>query len=82
VADTSWQESGLTYSNRPPVGTTLGSLNNPTASNTTYEVPLDAGRIQPGGPVSLAIDSTNSDAFYVNSKEATTNRPQLVLTFS
>lgn len=82
VADTSWQEGGLTYSNRPPVGTTLGSLNNPTASNTTYEVPLDAGRIQPGGPVSLAIDSTNSDAFYVNSNEATTNRPQLVLTFS
>jgi hypothetical protein len=82
VADTSWGEGSLTYSNRPPVGTSLGSLNNPTASNTTYEIPLDAGQIQPGGPVSLAIDSTNSDAFYVNSKEATTNRPQLVLTFS
>jgi hypothetical protein len=82
VADSSWEEGSLTYSNRPPLGTTLGSLNNPTASNTTYEIPLNAGQIQPGGPVSLAIDSTNSDAFYVNPKEATTNRPQLVLTFS
>jgi hypothetical protein len=82
VADTSWEEGSLTYSNRPPVGTSLGSLNNPTASNTTYEIPLNAGQIQPGGPLSLAMDSTNSDAFYVNSKEATTNRPQLVLTFA
>jgi hypothetical protein len=33
-----------------------------------------------GGLVTLAVKSAAADAFYVNSREATTARPQLVLT--
>jgi hypothetical protein len=84
VADSSWTESGLTYNTRPAVGAaSLGSVGN-TSSNTTYSISLDAGQLQSliGGQLTLALDSTGGagDAFYVNSREATANRPQLALT--
>jgi Calcineurin-like phosphoesterase len=84
VSDSSWTESGLTYNTRPGVGAAnLGSVS-ATASNTTYSIPLNASQLQSliGGQLTLALDSTGGtgDAFYVNSREATTNRPQLLLT--
>jgi hypothetical protein len=84
VSDSSWTESGLTYSTRPAVGAAnLGSVSN-TASNTTYSITLNASQLQSlvGGQLTLALDATGGtgDAFYVNSREATANRPQLVLT--
>jgi hypothetical protein len=84
VADSSWTESGLTYNTRPAVGAAnLGSVAN-TNSNTTYSISLDAGQLQSliGGQLTLALDSTGGagDAFYVNSREATANPPQLALT--
>jgi hypothetical protein len=84
VADSSWTESGLTYNTRPAVGAAnLGSVAN-TNSNTTYSISLDAGQLQSliGGQLTLALDSTGGagDAFYVNSREAAANPPQLALT--
>ena len=84
VADSSWTEAGLTYNTRPAVGAaSLGSLS-ASAANTTYSIPLTVGQLQPliGGQLTLAIDSTGGagDAWYVNSREAAANRPQLVLT--
>jgi hypothetical protein len=84
VADSSWTESGLTYNTRPAVGAAnLGSVSN-TISNTTYSISLDASQLQSliGGQLTLALDSTGGagDAFYVNSREATANPPQLALT--
>ncbi len=81
VDDTSWSETTLTYNTRPSLLTTLGSVSN-TASNTTYDIPLDITTIQSklGGIISLGIDTQHSDAFYFNSKE-TTSKPQLILEF-
>jgi hypothetical protein len=84
VSDSSWTESGLTYNTRPAVdAANLGSVSN-TASNTTYSITLNASQLQSliGGQLTLALDSTGGtgDAFYVNSREASVNRPQLVLT--
>jgi len=84
VSDSSWTESGLTYNSRPTVSaTSLGSIS-ATTSNTTYSITLDASQLQPllGGQLTLALDSTGGagDAFYVNSREALANPPQLVLT--
>jgi hypothetical protein len=84
VSDSSWTESGLTYGTRPAVGAAnLGSVSN-TTSNTTYSIVLNASQLQSliGGQLTLALDSTGGtgDAFYVNSREASVNRPQLVLT--
>jgi 3-phytase len=84
VSDSSWTESGLTYNTRPAVGAAnLGNLSN-SASNTTYSITLNASQLQSliGGQLTLALDSTGGagDAFYINSREAATNPPQLVLT--
>jgi hypothetical protein len=83
VPDSTWTESGLTYNSRPAVAAAnLGSVSN-TASNTTYSSTLDPGQLQSliGGQLTLAIDSTGGagDAFYVNSREAAANPPQLLL---
>jgi len=84
VPDSSWTESGLTYNFRPSVDPlSLGSVSG-TASNTTYAIILNAAQLQSliGGQLTVAIDSTGGagDAFYVNSREAGANPPQLVLT--
>lgn len=81
VSDTTWTESGLTYNNRPPPATTeLGSVSS-TASNSTYDISLTTAAIgsAAGGRLSLAIDSTGGDAFYVSSRETATP-PRLILT--
>jgi hypothetical protein len=83
VTDSTWTEAGLTFNTRPTIGAaSLGSVSN-TTSNTTYSINLNPSQLQPliGGQLTLALDSTGGagDAFYVNSREAPANRPQLVL---
>jgi hypothetical protein len=83
VSDSSWTEAGLTYNTRPAVGAAnLGSVSN-TGSNTTYSITLNPSQLQSliGGQLTLALDSTGGagDAFYVNSREAAANPPQLLL---
>ena len=83
VASDSWTEGGVTYDNRPALGTTIGTLG-PTAINTNYSVPLTASSLagELGQQLSLGLDSTSTDAVDLNSKEAggTTVPPKLVLT--
>ena len=84
VADDSWTEGGITYNNRPALGTVLGTLG-PTAINTGYSVPLAVSGLagEPGQQLSLGIDTASTDGLTLNSKEAgSTAAPQLVLTFN
>jgi hypothetical protein len=81
VSDTTWSESGLTYDNRPSASTAeLGSVSS-TASNSSYDISLTTAAIAAavGGRLSLAIDSTGGDAFYITSRETATP-PRLILT--
>jgi hypothetical protein len=83
VTTDGWSETGITYTNRPAMGTTaIGSLG-PTATNTGYSVPLTvtglAGEL--GQQLSLGLDSSSSDGLIINSREAgSTLAPKLVLT--
>ena len=84
VADDGWTESGITYNNKPALGTTLGTLG-PTATNTSYSVPLAvpglAGDL--GQQLSLGIDTASTDGLTLNSREAgSTVAPRLVLTLN
>ena len=82
VADDSWTESGITYSNRPALGTSIGTLG-PTTTNTSYNVPLTASGLagELGQQLSLGMDANSSDGLDLNSKEAgSTLAPKLVLT--
>jgi hypothetical protein len=83
ATDTTWSESGMTYNTKPALGTTvLGSVPAGSASATTYTVTLTPSQLQSavGGLLTLAVKGAAADTFYVNSKEAASARPQLVLT--
>ncbi|WP_457974440.1 phytase [Arthrobacter sp. D1-17] len=85
VTTDTWTESGtgaITYSNRPALGTSIGTLG-PTTTNTNYSVPLTASGLagELGQQLSLGLDSSSSDGLDLNSKEAgSTAAPKLVLT--
>ncbi len=79
VSDTIWSESAITFNNRPALGSTLGTITGPKAStwvevDITSEVALKVGQL-----MSLGIDSLSSDGADFNSKENTTNKPELVI---
>ncbi|WP_427116607.1 DUF7594 domain-containing protein [Pseudarthrobacter scleromae] len=83
VTDDSWTESGITYNNRPALGTSIGTLG-PTAANSNYSVPLTASALagELGQQLSLGLDATSTDGLDLNSKEAGSTAPKLVLTMS
>jgi hypothetical protein len=84
-ADKNWTETGITYTNRPALGTTSIGRLGPTTTNTNYNVSLTASALngELGGQLTLGLDSSSSDGLDLNSKEAgSTAAPKLVLTIS
>lgn len=82
VNDTSWQEDTITYQNSTETsGTVLGTLPKADSAHTSYEVPLDASKLQPylGKQVSLAIQSSGTDGLYLYAKESGVTSTQLIL---
>jgi len=82
VADDSWTESGITYTARPLLGSSIGTLG-PTTKNTNYSIPLTVSGLtgELGQQLSLGMDANSSDGLDLNSKEAgSTLAPKLVLT--
>jgi parallel beta-helix repeat protein len=80
VADTSWSESGLNFTNAPPVGAIAGS-SGPVAGGSWTEVDVTS-LVAGNGLLSLAMTSTSSTATGFASREAGGNAPQLVVTTS
>ncbi|KRE47541.1 hypothetical protein ASG92_09860 [Arthrobacter sp. Soil736] len=84
VASDSWTEGGISYSNRPALGTSIGTLG-PTTTNTSYSVPLTVSGLtgELGQHLSFGIASSSSDGLDLNSKEAgSTVARKLVVIFS
>ncbi|KAA9084082.1 DNRLRE domain-containing protein [Microbacterium radiodurans] len=84
-----WEESTLTWANRPTatVGSTaLGMLTGATATNTAYTAALAVDQLTPllGQTVTLRLSTTSADNLRILSREATTpaQRPTLTLTYS
>lgn len=80
VQNSSWTETGLKYSNRPPTSIQIGSLSK-TNPNTYYQISLSPSEIQSkmGQYFSLALTQTEKNALMFYSRETTT-KPQLILT--
>jgi probable HAF family extracellular repeat protein len=81
-----WTEMGTTYSNRPGLGPTLGSLAGAPARGTRYTIALDAHQVRGLLGKNLNIAMTGSsvpDSMWFNAHEAlsASNRPQVTLTF-
>jgi Calcineurin-like phosphoesterase len=76
-AGTDWQESTLTWSKAPAVGATVGTAKN-VAVNTT--VTVDVTSAVPGnGNVGFVVTTDRATPVKFGSREATSNRPQLVI---
>lgn len=80
VADTTWTESGITYSNAPALSSTALSSAGAVTNGQTIDLDL-GGAITGNGTYSFALTSANSDAVWYSSKEGSTP-PQLLVTSS
>jgi Calcineurin-like phosphoesterase len=79
VTDNSWVEPGLTYSNRPAVGTLVGSAVNFTA-NTWTSVDVSSV-VKAAGTFSFEMNGTSTSLKQYSSKEGA-NPPQLVVSYT
>ncbi len=77
VADNTWGETTLTYSNAPAIGSAIGTS---SAVTTGTWITIDVTAYVTGnGTYSVAITSANATALSMASREAT-NKPKLVIT--
>ena len=71
VADTTWVEGTLTYSNEPVKGAIVAGFVPGSTTGVWTEVDLTSTvAANVGSMMSIAIDSASSDGFGLNSKEA------------
>jgi hypothetical protein len=77
VADTTWSETGLNYTNKPAVGAVIGSAVNITA-NTWTSVDVTSV-VKTTGTYSFEMNATSANLKKYASRESGANAPQLVL---
>ena len=77
VSNNTWTESGITYSNAPPVGSVLGSSGN-VNSNTWTSVNVTS-YITGNGAYNLGLTTSSDTALSLASRESGANAPQLVI---
>ena len=83
VADNGWTETGITYSNAPSlVGlAAIGSSSAPTLG-AYVEISLSPTTVSANTTtLSLALKSAATNSAIFSSREAATNKPELVVTF-
>jgi chitodextrinase len=80
TGEAGWAETSLTWANRP--GRTSPALDDHGAVGTGYAEWDVTSLVPPSGEVALVLAQTSTDGTNFNSREATTDRPQLVVTLS
>jgi len=84
VADTSWTENAITWNNRPPKGAEVTNFIYICPATCAWnEVDItSAVTAAAGAYMSIAMDNNNGDGYRFNSDEATSNRLELVVSWS
>ena len=83
VADNTWTEAGLIGNNAPAKGAVITSFTPGAGINASVEVDLTPTIAAAKGTVlSLAMDSASADGYQFSSKDAPTNKLQLVITLN
>jgi chitodextrinase len=77
VPDSSWDESAITWSTAPPMGTSVGS-SGPVDKDQWVSVDVTQA-VQAGGPVSFAITNPEASPLVLASREDTPEAPVLVV---
>ncbi|OGN88275.1 MAG: hypothetical protein A2X23_04345 [Chloroflexi bacterium GWC2_73_18] len=75
-----WAEGTITWNTAPVIGPTAIGSAGAVTQNTWVEITLDPGAIAADGTYSFALKNASTTSAYYNSREAATNRPQLVIT--
>ena len=77
VSGQSWEEGSITFANAPAVGPAIGSSGNFASGNW---VSVDVTSLVAGnGIIDLAITTTNPNVLNFNSRDATSNPPELLV---
>jgi hypothetical protein len=78
---TNWTESTINYNNRPAVLSTITAQSSNTSTvNSWKEIDMTTFvNANKGKVVSIRIDSLSSDDLIINSREAASGRPILVI---
>ncbi|GEM_PF-4308999 len=74
-----WQESTITYKNAPVLPSTVIIQGGAAKLNNWIEYDVTSA-VTGNGAISFALSSTNFDLAGFNSREASTNKPQLIVT--
>jgi hypothetical protein len=88
VSSSSWSETGLTWNNKPSLGSTLDTKTFTGTASAWYEfnVTSQVRKIRSGAgtAVSLALHegSTSTASVLANSREASSNKPELTFTMA
>lgn len=79
VENSIWQESLITYNNRPTLGAAQATISR-AKSGTFVEVDLTSAVLAKlGGLMTIGIDSSGSDGLDFNSRDASADRPVLII---
>ena len=76
---TTWTETGLTASNAPAIGASIGNSGAITAGTWTT---VDVTALLGSGKLSFALSGINSTAVRLSSRESGATAPQLILDFA
>ena len=84
LASGEWEESALTFGNRPAVGAEVGTATGLTGPSVTVEVPLDAAALQPyaGRSVTLALTNDGPDSAWLTTRESRSVQPALTIQYA
>ncbi len=80
VTNNTWTETGINYNNSPVIGSSVGSSGSFGAGVwTTVDV---TSLVTGNGTLNLGLYTTSATAISFNSRQASTNMPQLIVEFT
>lgn len=81
VDNNAWTETGLTYNNRPALGSAVASFTSPLA-NTWIEIDVTSQVLAARGQwLSLGIQEISSNSMNLYSRESASGKPILLISF-
>jgi hypothetical protein len=82
VANNSWTEAGLNWNGPPIGGPTIGATVGTGVGSTSgvyLEIPINPSAIASNTMLSFSMRSSSTHSLYFSTKDAATNKPQLVI---
>ena len=82
VGNTSWNEGTINWNNKPDITGSPLATSTPSTAGAYVEITLPTTGATPGSLITYGLKGVNvgTDSMIVNSREATSNKPELVIT--